>query len=753
MTIRDILEKHYDLKVNELTPLEGYESSNFRVDTPDGTYICKVYPKNPKITGELLAEDRILTILNNSGGEAFPKPIKTLSGNPFLEKENTIYRLLSFLPGTFLGSVPHTSELLNSLGRFLGKMDTTLRDTSEIALEAKELLWDLRKTEQCKTLLHHIHKPDNRSLVSYFLLQYEENVKPVSHLLRKGIIHNDANDWNVLTNGKTVTGIIDFGDMCHTWLASEVAIGMTYVMMHKEDPLAYGLMVLEGYQQEFTLTEVECDCLYDLIAARLCISVCSSARAAKLQPNSKYVTISEEGAWKLLWQWLRINPIDAANRFRKTCGFGRVKTIPTSRLLENRDQHFGKNISLTYRIPIHMHKAAFQYMYDTAGNTFLDAYNNIMLVGHCHPDVVHAGRKAMARLNTNTRYLYDALEAYSSALLNRFPSVLNKVFFVNSGSEASDLAVRLARYHSKKKKVAVLEHGYHGHTQGGMEISSYKFNHKGSGGRPQNILELPLPKTYGTSLQDDGTAGQIFADKALEQLRKNKGKIAAFIAEPIVGCGGQVPLALGYLNTIYPEIRAQGGVCISDEVQVGFGRLGDVFWGYELFDVVPDIVILGKPMGNGHPIGAVVTTTEIAESFQRGPEFFSSFGGNPVSCAIGLAVLEVLEKEDRQEHARKTGAYLKNALGKLAQKHSAIGDVRGHGLFLGVELVSPDGVPLTELASHLKNALREASVLVSTDGPHENVIKIKPPLTFDRENADELVSKMDIILEGNMVFP
>ncbi len=752
MQMEELLKRHYALENCTLSELKGYVSTNTKVETPNGVYVCKQYPNTESTRLELLAEDQVLQWLTAIPECDFPRRIPTQSGEAFVIEGDTLFRVLTYLEGEFLGSVPHSPGLLYSLGRFLGKMDASLQGYSEMALRAKDLIWDLRKTSRCKSLLHHIPDAANRSLVSYFLLQFEENIRPVAHQLRKAIIHNDANDWNVLTDGKTVTGLIDFGDMCESWLAAEVAIGMTYVMMHKEDPLAFGLMVLEGYQQELGLTETECDCLYDLIAARLCISVCSSAQASKLKPDSPYVTISEAGAWDLLRKWLRVNPLEATNRFRKICGYNEYPTTPTSRLLENRDKHFGKNLSLTYREPIHMDKAAFQYMYDARGNTFLDAYNNIMLVGHCHPEVVRAGQKAMARLNTNTRYLYDALEAYSSSLLKKFPPSLIKVFFVNSGSEASDLAIRMARYHSQKKKVAVLEHGYHGHTQGGIEISSYKFNHKGSAGKPQNILELPMPKTFGTSLPDDGTAGLAFAEKALEQLRNNRGEIAAFIAEPIVGCGGQVPLALGYLNEIYPEIRAQGGVCISDEVQVGFGRLGEVFWGYELYEVVPDIAVLGKPMGNGHPIGAVVTTSEIAESFQEGPEFFSSFGGNPVSCAIGLAVLEVLEKEGRQEHARNTGVYLKDEMRQLAQRYAAIGDIRGHGLFLGVELISPDGIPLTELASHLKNALREQFVLVSTDGPAENVIKIKPPLTFDRGNADELISKIDTILARNMVF-
>jgi 4-aminobutyrate aminotransferase-like enzyme len=310
----------------------------------------------------------------------------------------------------------------------------------------------------------------------------------------------------------------------------------------------------------------------------------------------------------------------------------------------------------------------------------------------------------------------------------------------------------MAKNHSCKKKIMVMEHGYHGHTNTGIQISAYKYQATAGVGQSTETIETPLPKVFGSGLIDDGSSGKKFSQRTIEQIAENSGDIAAFIAEPIVGCGGQVPLAKGYLKAVYPKIREQGGLCISDEVQVGFGRLGDVFWGYELYGVIPDIVIIGKPMGNGHPMGAVITTEEVMRSFEKGPEFFSSFGGNPVSCAIGLSVLNVIEEEGLMDHAKKIGNYLKAQLRGLQKSHSIIGDVRGYGLFLGLELNKADGQPHTELASLLKNKLREHYILVSTDGPYENVIKIKPPLSFNQYNCDELVSRIDTILSENVDF-
>ena len=405
-----------------------------------------------------------------------------------------------------------------------------------------------------------------------------------------------------------------------------------------------------------------------------------------------------------------------------------------------------RSLSLSYDEPISMYGAALQYMYDSHGNTFLDAYNNIMLAGHCHPHVVKAGQRAMAQLNTNTRYLYSSINNYAETLLSKFPQSLNKIIFVNSGSEASDLAIRIAKEHTKKSKIAVLENGYHGNTTTGILASHYKFSAFGGLGKSDDTIVTVMPKSFGSGLTDDGNSGNYFAGIFKEHIEPYMGSIAAFIAEPIMGCGGQVPLAKGYLNKVYELIRSQGGVCISDEVQVGFGRVGSKFWGFELHNVIPDIVILGKPMGNGHPIGAVVTTEEIADSFEQGPEFFSSFGGNPVSCAIGQAVLDVIEMEGLQKKAETVGAHLISLLTNLQKKYPMMADVRGHGMFIGIELMNEHGEPLTEMAHILKNELRKNHVLVGTDGPFNNVIKIKPPLSFNKANAETLSGKIDHVM-------
>ena len=318
----------------------------------------------------------------------------------------------------------------------------------------------------------------------------------------------------------------------------------------------------------------------------------------------------------MLYRWLTINPIRAKSEFLKAANFRSATPKPTSELIAKRHMVSSPILSLSYDHPIYMKGAAFQYMYDAYGNTFLDAYNNIPHIGHSHPEITKTATHQIATLNTNTRYIFDAYSEYAEALLLKFPKELDTVFFVNSGSAASDLAMRLANAHTKHHAIMVMEHGYHGNTQTSIDISHYKYNNKKGQGQKNHIIETPIPDTYrGQYINNDGSAGKSYADDVIQQIENNERPIAAFISEPVVGCGGQVPLAKGYLQAVYPAIRKQGGICISDEVQTGFGRLGDHFWGFEAQNVVPDVVILGKPIANGHPMGAVVNDQSHCRKF------------------------------------------------------------------------------------------------------------------------------------------
>jgi 4-aminobutyrate aminotransferase-like enzyme/Ser/Thr protein kinase RdoA (MazF antagonist) len=414
-------------------------------------------------------------------------------------------------------------------------------------------------------------------------------------------------------------------------------------------------------------------------------------------------------------------------------------------LVARRTRDLGASLSTSYRRKLHVVRGAGVHLFDHTGRAHLDCVNNVCHVGHAHPHVVEALARQAATLNTNTRYLHPTVLDYAERLAATFPGPLEVVYFTNSGSEANELALRLARTVTRRYDVMALDWGYHGNTNDLVEISAYKFDRRGGAGRPAFVHLVDLPDPYRGGRGHGSIADAIARARAHD----DRGP-AAFIAESISGCGGQVVFPLGFLADAYAHAHEAGALCIADEVQVGFGRVGSAMWAFELQGVVPDIVTLGKPIGNGHPLGAVVTTRAIADAFANGMEWFNTFGGNPVSCAVGMAVLDVIDDEDLQANALHTGSYLVERLRRLADRHEAIGDVRGEGLYLGVDLVLDRATkePATALAGDVLEAMRERAVLVSSDGPFDNVLKIKPPIVFSRADADVLADTLDEVLGG-----
>ena len=420
-----------------------------------------------------------------------------------------------------------------------------------------------------------------------------------------------------------------------------------------------------------------------------------------------------------------------------------------SELLGARRRLLGPSLSISYRRPLEMVRGKGAYLYDDGGQPYLDCVNNVAQVGHAHPRVVQAGLEQMTVLNTNTRYLHDSLTEYARRLAATLPDPLGVCFFVCTGSEANELALRMARTHTGREGMVVLEGGYHGNTSSLVQLSSYKFDGPGGAGPPSWVACVPMPDGYrGRYRSSDPDCGARYAEEVGRAVDALAGRPAGFLFESILSCGGQIVLPDGFLAGAFERVRAAGGVCIADEVQVGFGRAGSSFWAFEDHGVVPDIVTMGKPIGNGHPLAAVVTTPEIADSFNNGMEYFNTFGGNPVSCRIGLAVLDVIEEERLQDHARRVGERLLAGLKRLVERHAIVGDARGTGLFQGIELVTDRESldPAPRHATYLVERMRDRGILLSTDGPLHNVVKIKPPLVFDEDDADRLVANLDEVL-------
>lgn len=426
-------------------------------------------------------------------------------------------------------------------------------------------------------------------------------------------------------------------------------------------------------------------------------------------------------------------------------------------LLRKRQAYLNPALSLAYEQPLKIERAHLHYLFDENGQPYLDCVNNVPHVGHSHPRVVAVAQDQMAILNTNTRYLHDSIVEYAETLIATLPEPLSVCFFVNSGSEANELALRLAKAYTGGSDLIVIDHAYHGHTTALIDISPYKFNGYGGQGKPDHVEVARMPDGYrGECRGFDSNAGQHYACSVAEQIQKIRGRnkrLAAMFFEGIMGCGGQMPLPVDYLKSVFALVHEAGGICIADEVQTGFGRVGSHFWAFELSGVVPDIVTVGKPIANGHPLGAVVTTPAIAAAFNNGMEYFNTFGGNPVSCTIGLEVLKIIVEDRLQHNALETGTYWMNRLRALPEKHSIIGQVRGSGLFLGIELIRDLNTlePAAPEANYVVERMKQLGILVSTEGPHHNVLKLKPPIIFGRKHVDIFMSAFDEVLQDTVL--
>ena len=425
-------------------------------------------------------------------------------------------------------------------------------------------------------------------------------------------------------------------------------------------------------------------------------------------------------------------------------------------LLERRRRRLGRELSLSYRDPLTIVRGRGAYLYDADDRPYIDLVNNVAHVGHAHPRVVEAAAMQKAILETNTRYLHPLILDYADRLVATLPAPLEVVHLVNSGSEANELALRMARAATGRRDVAVLEAGYHGNTSGLVEVSSYKFDGPGGAGRTTTTHVAPLPDPYRGRHADAGTGAAVASayvadlEGILTDAARAGHPVGAFLAESAPGTAGQVIPPPGYLSGAYEAARRAGALVIADEVQVGLGRVGTHWWGFEVDGATPDIVTMGKPLGNGHPLGAVVTTRAVADAFVNGMEYFNTFGGNPVSAAVGLAVLEVIEDEHLRERAADLGAGFLNGLRGLAARHEHIGDVRGLGLYLGIVLVRDRRTrePAPELATDLVEGAVKRGILLSIDGPAHDVIKIKPPLVIEASDVDRTIETLDEILAG-----
>ena len=760
--IREALQRDFGIE-GDIHCLPGEYDLNFEIRTGDGRFVLKVMRAgcDPRFVQMQVAA---MQRARDAGmADRVPEVIRTARGEDYASitdahGERRVAWLLSFLPGTLMAKVePWTPELAGSIGALLGRLDRALEGFEHPLLD-RELKWDLRHADWICSHLGMIPGRARRARIERIVERFTADLRPRLDALPRSALYNDANDMNVFVardgDAWRATGVIDFGDMTRGPKVCEPAIAMAYAMMGPGDPLARGAALASAYHAACPLSEVALALLAPLVEVRLAVSVTNAAIQRLENGDNTYLTISEAPAWRLLDYLDAIGGELFETTVRAACNAGAPVGRPaTSSLLARRRMVSLENQSLFYQQPLHIVGGSRHFLYDADGIEYLDVYNNVPHVGHAHPHVVETVARQLATINTNTRYLQEVHVDYAERMLAKLPPHLTKIVFLSSASEANELAIRLARAATGARDMIVMDHCYHGNTTGAMDISPYKFNHPRSLTRaPDWVHVVPQPDLYRGIHRGEGAADAYLAEfrTVLDAVVREGRGLAGFICECMPSVGGQIVLPPGYLAAVYAMVHAAGGICIADDVQTGLGRLGHWFCGFEQQACLPDVAVWGKPLGNGFPLAAVAMTEAVARAFAQGPEFFATFGGSSAACAAGSAVLDVLGDDNLQDKARVTGEVLLAGLEQLAGRHELIGDVRGFGLFLGIELVRDriNRDAATSEATRVMNLLRQQRVLLGLEGPDGNVLKIRPPMSFDQGAADVLLTRLDEVLSG-----
>jgi 4-aminobutyrate aminotransferase-like enzyme/Ser/Thr protein kinase RdoA (MazF antagonist) len=733
--------------------LASERDENYRLDVAAGSFVLKISNSADGAafvemqTAALLHVERVdpslpvMRVVRTAGGE----PWTRVAGGDGREH---FVRMFTFLPGRNPVTEDLDRRALEGWGSVVARLGQALRGFFHPAAR-QLLLWDIGQAPGLRPLVGHLPDDGRRAAVVGVLDRYDRVVAPVFPGLRAQVIHNDMSLDNVLVDGSgAVTGITDFGDMNHTALVCDLAVALADVLDGRPDAIDMAVPLIAGYTSVTPLEDAEAALLGDLVAARVAAAMTLSAWRVDLYPeNAEYVATFGEGAWKFL-QLIQGMGFDEFGRQLRgaveAAALPYRPSTPTERLLERRHRVMGGALQpLSYRTPLHLVRGEGVWMFDPEGRRYLDVYNNVPVVGHEHPRVVRAIAEQARRLNSNTRYLHEAAVELAERLTSSMPDELDTVLFVNSGSEANDLAWRLATQATGRSGAIVTSFAYHGVTQATADLSPEAWF---GGRRPDHVELVEPPDRYrGRGADMAGSVGH-----AADALAARDRPLAAMFLDTGFTSDGVFWPADDAVLEAARAVREAGGLLVADEVQVGHGRSGERLWSFATAGVVPDMVTLGKPMGNGHPVAAVVFRREVADRFAHGRHIFSTFGGNPVACAAALAVLDVIEDEGIIENARTTGAHLLEQLTALQQRHELIGEVRGRGLLIGVDLVEDRSTrePAREAARQVVDAMRDRGVLIGTTGPHQNVLKLRPPLVFDTDHSDQLFENLDDVLEA-----
>lgn len=756
-----------------LRPLWGERDQNFAVLTEAGPGFVLKISNAREVPEELDLQIKALTWLETTAPSlSLPRLRPTLGGAvtarvPGAGDDWHSLHMVSLLDGVQLGEVEPSAALFEAAGAQAGAVAAALRGFFH-PKAGHALFWDIRHLDG---FLGHADGIGDRSLagaVRDLVPAFVSDILPALGRLRAQVIHHDTNPTNVLvseTMPRRVTGLVDFGDALHGSLAQDVAVAALELATGARDILEAAAQVVAGYDRAMPLDEDEIDLLYDLMVARAALGLLIGA--SRNRHDIKSATELDYGAMyaPALETLLSAGRGQVRDILRAACRFPRhTPKVPVARgthaaltedLIRRRHAVLGADLPLTYKNPLHTEKGLGTWLYDIDGHPVLDCYNNVCHVGHSHPHVVRAVARQAATLNTNARYIYSNIIEYAERLGRLMPGDLGACLFVNSGSEAVDLALRMARAVSGQSGMLAMQDAYHGIT---VESAAVSPATDWGVSEPANAPHESVTRTdielvmnpdlvrgpFGTDRPDVAELYAADVDRAIAALNCAGHPPGVFIADTAFSSSGILDLPDGYLSSVTDRVHAAGGLVIADEVQYGFGRSGSHFWGFDRYGIIPDFVSLGKPIGNGIALGCVVTTPDILSRFMAQHGFFSTFGGNPVACAAAGAVLDVIEREELQQNAHETGTYLIDGLRNLAESTPMIGQVRGRGLFVGVDIVSDKAAMAADPArcSAIKNGLRDLGLLVGSDGYHDNILKIRPPMVFSRSDAQRLIDAM-----------
>ena len=691
---------------------------------------------------------------------AVPRLFPTQCGEAIgrVERDGVDYTtcLVSFLHGRLFAESSPSTGLLRNMGAALARLDRALQGFFHPSLN-RRLAWDVRRLPELAEFSSYIESPASRAAVERVSAAFRACL-PRLRGLRSQAIHGDCHASNLLVDGESVCGILDFGDMIHAPLIFEPAVAMSELLTEAVVPVSSTAAVLQGYALDQTLHADDIEVLFDIVTARHAVTLLVHAWRRRHDPEgARMLERAAVNSARSLEELLNADARDLTRNWHAAAG----TTAPAARTdaahatatdgataartaqLARRHRLMGAGAELFYEKPLHLVRGAGVWLYDAQGREYLDVYNNVAHVGHAHPTVVAAIQRQTAVLATHTRYLHENILDYADRLTARLPAHLDACIFVNSGSEANDVAWRMAQMATGNRGALVMQQAYHGITEAAAALTLSA----GKASDPRVAAIAPPPP--GLRALDASSAAELSAtvqdaDRAVGTLAGRGLAPAAFFIDTAITSSGIFDPPAAWAAAVTARARAAGSLVVADEVQYGLGRSGSHFWGFERRGLEPDIVTLGKPVGNGYPMGVVVANRAMVEAFQAKFGFFSTFGGNAVAAAAGLAVLSVLDQEALMANAAATGEYLRAQLQSVAARHECLGEVRGSGLLLGLDVLGRDGAPSKARNRQIVNALSsQYGVLIGYEGPHANILKLRPPMPFGREHADLLIQAID----------